>query len=105
MNELELEELLVDQSITISKELVEKGDKKVHRVSELQYITKSDDYWVRGILQISDEDLKIFYIGCNNCNSKTSTNEEGVKYTCNICLKKPMTVSRMNFANNSWGHI
>ncbi|GAA0166115.1 hypothetical protein LIER_40124 [Lithospermum erythrorhizon] len=29
-----------------------------------------------------------------NCNSKTSTNEEGVEYTCNICLKKATTVAR-----------
>ncbi|GAA0154925.1 hypothetical protein LIER_12768 [Lithospermum erythrorhizon] len=44
-SEVELDELHVDQSITISKEFVEKGDLKIHTVSELANIVKSDEYW------------------------------------------------------------
>ncbi|GAA0149999.1 hypothetical protein LIER_09034 [Lithospermum erythrorhizon] len=91
---LKLEELLVDQSIMISKELVESGDKKIYTVSELENITKRDDYWVKGFLDISNEDQKFYYIGCSNCNSKTSTDEEDIEYFCNICQKKVVTVAR-----------
>ncbi|GAA0158152.1 hypothetical protein LIER_15251 [Lithospermum erythrorhizon] len=47
-----------------------------------------------GFLQISEEDQKLYYIRCNNCNSKISASEEGIKYTCYACRKEVLTTAR-----------
>ncbi|GAA0157580.1 hypothetical protein LIER_14820 [Lithospermum erythrorhizon] len=70
------------------------GDMKIHTIDEINSMTKYGEYWVRGFLQISEEDQKLYYIRCNNYNSKISASEEGIKYTCYACRKEVLTTAR-----------
>ncbi|GAA0183194.1 hypothetical protein LIER_30655 [Lithospermum erythrorhizon] len=94
LNQDELQELLTAQPLSISRGLIAEGDLKIRIIDEINSMTKYGEYWVRGFLQISEEDQKLYYIGCNNCNSKISASEEGIKYTCYACRKEVLTTAR-----------
>ncbi|GAA0167299.1 hypothetical protein LIER_40349 [Lithospermum erythrorhizon] len=83
-----------DQSATISKEIITGGDKKIVTIAQINSIARHGDYWIRGLLHISEENQRLFYIGCSNCNSKISDNEEGIKYTCYVCQKEVFIATR-----------
>ncbi|GAA0159839.1 hypothetical protein LIER_16532 [Lithospermum erythrorhizon] len=72
---------------------VDKGETPTLTVAELENISKPGDYWVKGFLQIADVNQKFDYIGCSNCHSKTSADEEDIPYTCCTCLKEVKTTS------------
>ncbi|GAA0157948.1 hypothetical protein LIER_38551 [Lithospermum erythrorhizon] len=66
----ELEEFLVDQTITLLRNQLTQGSKKILTLAEIKTAEKNGDYWVKGLLQIATEEQKFFYLGCNNCSAK-----------------------------------
>ncbi|GAA0174728.1 hypothetical protein LIER_28061 [Lithospermum erythrorhizon] len=59
----------------------------------MQNPSESGDYWVRGFLQLSEQNQKLYYIGCSNCFSKINV-EAGICYTCALCNKEVISCLR-----------
>ncbi|GAA0153121.1 hypothetical protein LIER_11435 [Lithospermum erythrorhizon] len=78
----ELRAMLVDQSLSRSKQRVDEGTETVHSVAELQNMTRPGDYWIRAFLQIHEEEQKYAH-------------QEGIAYTCYNCDKEVTAVLRM----------
>ncbi|GAA0139218.1 hypothetical protein LIER_35048 [Lithospermum erythrorhizon] len=92
--ESELQKIMSNQSIVISKELVCKGSIEVYTVAEIDNLLESGDYWVKGFLQLSEEHQKLFYVGCSNCHSKIDIEDIGIHYECHVCNKNVVTTLR-----------
>ncbi|GAA0159641.1 hypothetical protein LIER_16367 [Lithospermum erythrorhizon] len=90
----EIQAMLVDQTVTQSKQRVDEGSEPIYTVAELQNITKPGDYWMRGFLQIHEEEQKLYYLACSNCFSKISAHKEGISYECYNCNKEVTAVPR-----------
>ncbi|KAG9131967.1 hypothetical protein Leryth_023226 [Lithospermum erythrorhizon] len=92
MTRQELEEFLVDQTITLLRNQLTQGSKKILTLAEIKTAEKNGDYWVKGLLQIATEEQKFFYLGCNNCSAKISA-VRGVEYLCYDCQKETLTLN------------
>ncbi|GAA0171266.1 hypothetical protein LIER_41117 [Lithospermum erythrorhizon] len=91
---IELDELLVDQTITLSRNQLTQGSEKILTLAEIETAEKNGDYWVKGLLQIGAEEQNVFYLGCNNCSAKISTDQEGIEYLCYNCQNEATVTSR-----------
>ncbi|GAA0156521.1 hypothetical protein LIER_38284 [Lithospermum erythrorhizon] len=92
VRDAELPQLLEDKSILTYRDMVRAGSIRTYTVAEIQNSTECRDYWIRGLLQLHEEDQKLFYVGCSNCFSKINISD-GVQYTCLLCKKE--VVSRL----------
>ncbi|GAA0167038.1 hypothetical protein LIER_22062 [Lithospermum erythrorhizon] len=54
--DIEIQSMLVHQTISRSKQHVNEGDETIPTVAELQNMRKPGDYWIKGFLQINEED-------------------------------------------------
>ncbi|KAG9148757.1 hypothetical protein Leryth_013433 [Lithospermum erythrorhizon] len=73
-------------------------DMELILVHPLQNIISTEeecgDFLTRAYMQISLDDRKLYYIGCNSCFAKVNSSA-GIDYTCMLCLKNVTSSMRL----------
>ncbi|GAA0164866.1 hypothetical protein LIER_20407 [Lithospermum erythrorhizon] len=94
VREVELPNLLTDYSIRFAKDLMDRKLVPVHAGQNIISTEEYGDYWTRSYMQISLDDQKLYYVGCNNCFAEV-TSKAGIGYTCMLCTKNVTSSIRL----------